>query len=103
MRNHEEMHRDELAVQMLEASANAYVLLDRELRVVDANRAYYTLTGATPETLIGAPFLAAFPNDSDDPNDASRRLLLESLRQVLATGAPDHLPYIPYRVPRAPG
>ena len=95
--------RDELAVQMLDASPNAYVLLDRELCVVEANREYYALTGSTPEALIGKPLLASFPNDPDDPNDAPRRMLLESLHQVIATGAPDHLAYLPYRVPRTPG
>ena len=88
---------------MLDASPNAYVLVDRDLRVVDANRAYYKLTGSTPEALRGSILIAAFPNDANDPNDAPRRMLRESLLQVVATGEPDHLAYIPYRVPRAPG
>jgi len=95
--------RDEVAVQMLDASPNAYVLVDRDLRVVDANRAYYKLTGSTPAALRGSILIAAFPNDANDPNDAPRRMLRESLLQVVATGEPDHLAYIPYRVPRAPG
>ncbi|MBL8951972.1 MAG: PAS domain-containing protein [Myxococcaceae bacterium] len=81
----------------------AMVVLDRELRVLGANRRYLELTGSTPESLVGRELLAAFPNDPDDPNDASRQLLEASLKKVLRTGQPDHLAHIRYRVARRAG
>lgn len=81
----------------------AMVVLDRELRVIGANRHYSALTGTTLESLLGRHLLAAFPNDPDDPNNESRRMLEQSLQKVLRTRERDHLAHIPYRVPRAPG
>ena len=43
----------------------------------------------------------AFPHDPDDPGNESATLLRQSLERVLATGKPDILAFIRYRVPRA--
>ena len=43
----------------------------------------------------------AFPHDPDDPGNESATLLGQSLERVLATGKPDILAFIRYRVPRA--
>ncbi len=81
-------------------SPNPYMLLDRELRFVAANEAYLRVTASRLEQLRGRYVFDAFPNDPDDPNNRSARLLHESFSRVLATGAPDALALIPYRVPR---
>lgn len=76
------------------------MLLDRDLRFVDANLAYLRVTGTTRDGLIGKHVLDVFPHDPADPGNENARLLRTSLLRVLATGAPDTLAYIPYRVPR---
>ncbi|MBO6940249.1 MAG: PAS domain-containing protein [Deltaproteobacteria bacterium] len=83
---------------VFDASPNAYMLVDRDLRYVAANRAYLAVTGATLDDLIGQLLLERFPNDPDDPNNASAQQLRKSLERVLATGEPDALPFIRYRV-----
>ena len=84
---------------VFDASPNAYMLLDRELRYVAANRAYLEVTGTTLSELLGRRLLDRFPHDPDDPNNPSATALRESLERVLETGEPDALPFIRYRVP----
>ncbi|QSQ26008.1 response regulator [Pyxidicoccus parkwayensis] len=85
---------------LFEASPNLYMLLDRDLRFVAANAAYLRVTTSRREDLLGRYILDAFPNDPNDPNNASARLLRESLLRVLTNRTPDSLALIPYRVPR---
>jgi PAS domain S-box-containing protein len=89
--------------QLLEASPNPYMLVDRELRYVWANRAYLEVTGSELSALVGRDLFALYPNDPDDPGDRSQQLLRASLQKVLATGERDVIAYIPYRVARTPG
>lgn len=84
---------------VFDASPNPYMLLDRELRFVDANVAYLRVTGKAREDLIGNHVLDVFPNDPADPDNHNARLLRDSLLRVLATRAVDTLAFIPYRVP----
>ncbi|MBF5044970.1 PAS domain S-box protein [Aggregicoccus sp. 17bor-14] len=86
--------------QLFEHSPNPYMLLDRELRYVAANRAYLRVTASRLEELLGRNILDAFPNDPADPNNASATMLRESLHRVLASGQADTLALIPYRVPK---
>src|SRR5262245_17862330 len=88
---------------VFEASPNAYMLLDRELRYVEANAAYLELVAATRDTLLGRCIFDLFPHDPGDSNNTSARLLRASLEQVLRTREPDVIPYIPYRVAKVPG
>ncbi len=83
---------------VFDASPNAYMLVDRDLRCVAANRAYLAVTGATLDDLIGQLLLERFPNDPNDPNNASAQQLRKSLERVLDTGEPDALPFIRYWV-----
>ena len=85
--------------EVFRLSPNAYMVLDRELRYVAANEAYLRVTGSKLEQLLGQHVLAAFPNDPDDPNNASAVMLRESFNRVLRTGETDVLAHIPYRVP----
>jgi PAS domain S-box-containing protein len=75
------------------------MVLDRDLRYVAANAAYRRLTASTLDTLLGRHVLDAFPHDPNDPDNESARMLRESFERVLATGEPDVLAFIPYRVP----
>lgn len=82
------------------ASPNAYMILDSGLRYVAANPAYLHETGSRLEDLLGRYIFDLFPHDPDDPDNAPARVLERSFARVLATGRPDHLALIPYRVPR---
>lgn len=93
-----------VAVQdVFDASPNPYMVLDRELRYVTANRAYLAITGSKLSDLIGKCIFDAFPNDAGDAGSEPRRLLEASLRKVLATRQRDVISHIPYRVQRTPG
>ncbi|MGZ5967635.1 MAG: hybrid sensor histidine kinase/response regulator [Polyangiales bacterium] len=88
---------------LFDASPNSYVLLDRELRLVTANRAYLELTASKLEELRGRPILEAFPHDPADPDNRATRMLRASLERVFSTGQRDAIAFIPYRIPRAQG
>lgn len=88
---------------VFDTSPNAYVLLDRELRFVDANRAYLELVASRLDLLIGRGMFELFPHDPGEPNNESARLLRESFERVLRTRQQDVIAYIPYRVARVQG
>jgi PAS domain S-box-containing protein len=83
---------------VFDASPNPYMVVDRDLRYVAVNRAYLAVTSRTRDELIGRALTDVFPHDPDDPNNENRRLLESSLSRVLATGQPDALPFIHYRI-----
>jgi signal transduction histidine kinase/DNA-binding response OmpR family regulator len=87
--------------RLFDASPNAYMAVDRELRYVAANRAYLQTTQSRLEDLLGQPVFKVFPNDPANPNNAAQRMLKESFERVLAEGRPDAIALIPYRMPRA--
>src|SRR5688500_15370683 len=84
---------------VFDSSPNPYMLLDRELRFVDAIVACVRVSGTRREDLIGNRVLDVFPHDPADPQNHNARLLRESLLRVLATRAVDTLAFIPSRVP----
>jgi PAS domain S-box-containing protein len=86
---------------LFQHSPNSYMVLDRQLRFVAANDAYLQVTGKRLEELIGQDLFDAFPHDPADPTNESATLLRQSLERVLATGKPDVIAFIRYRVPRA--
>ena len=75
------------------------MLLDRDLRYVATNTAYLRAVSVRREDVIGRMLFEVFPHNPDDPNNASVRLLRDSLERVLETRAPDVIALIPYRVP----
>ncbi|MDO9016283.1 MAG: PAS domain-containing protein [Deltaproteobacteria bacterium] len=85
---------------LFEVSPNAYMVVDRDLRYVAANATYLRETGSRLDQLLGRYLFDLFPNDPDDPNNDSARMLQRSLERVLETGERDHLAVIPYRVPK---
>jgi signal transduction histidine kinase len=85
---------------LFEASPNAYMLLDRDLRYVAANDAYLRATASRLDDLLGRHIFDVFPHDRADPVNESAMRLRTSLERVLHTGQPDVLALIRYRVPR---
>ena len=87
--------------QLFEHSPNAYMVLDRELRFVAANRAYLEVTSSRLDALLGRHVFDVFPDRSDDPGRENERVLRESFARVLESGKPHVIALIRYRVPRA--
>ncbi|AKF03072.1 response regulator [Sandaracinus amylolyticus] len=85
---------------IFDASPNAYMVLDRELRFVAANEAYLRVTASRLEDLIGRVIFEVFPHDPEDPDNDNARLLRASLERTLRSKRRDHLALIRYRVPR---
>ncbi|NBB51757.1 PAS domain-containing protein [Rhizobium sp. CRIBSB] len=79
-----------------EASPNAYLLLDPELRIAGANRAYLDLTRQSREALLGRHVLEAFDAGG---NTANAERLRASFESVLLTGKADHIAVIHYAIP----
>ncbi|MBS0334076.1 MAG: PAS domain-containing protein [Proteobacteria bacterium] len=75
-----------------------YMILDRELRYVEANPAYCASTERTREELIGRNVFEAFP-----PTGEGGRQIEESLRRVLVTGVAETLPLAAYPIPAPEG
>lgn len=88
---------------VFDSSPNPYMLLDRDLRYVAVNEAYLRAVSVRREDVIGRLLFEAFPHNPEDPNNASVRLLRDSLVRVLETRAPDVIALIPYRVPHRRG
>jgi signal transduction histidine kinase len=79
------------------------MLLDRQLRFVDANHVYLQLTAKRLDEIIGHSVFELFPNDPTDPNNRSAMQLRQSFEKVLRTGERDVIAFLPYRVARVPG
>lgn len=80
---------------LISDSPNAYVLLDRDLRLAWMNDAYLRATMRRREDLLGREMFDAFPSP---PESESRRLLERSFRRVLDTGQADELALIRYDI-----
>ncbi|MCQ4308013.1 PAS domain-containing protein [Pseudomonas stutzeri] len=83
---------------LFRTSPNAYLLLDRELTILDANEAYLKLTGRQLEDIVGRRIHDAFAADPQAPETTHVEELLESFARVLRTGAVDTLPIIRYSI-----
>lgn len=80
---------------LFRALPSPYMILDRNLRYVEANDAYCTVLERPREQLLGRYIFDAFPDDGE-----SGRRLKASFEQVLETGQPDSLALIPYAIER---
>ncbi|TDL97421.1 response regulator [Stutzerimonas stutzeri ATCC 17588 = LMG 11199] len=81
-------------------SPNAYVLLDRDLVILDANAAYLALTGRRLEEIQGQRLHEAFAADPLSPETTRVQELLDSFARVLSRKAIDTLPVIRYSISR---
>ncbi|WP_306801466.1 PAS domain-containing protein [Streptomyces sp. T12] len=73
--------------ELFDAAPNPYLVLDADLVVRYANRAYLQVTGRTLEELAGQYILAAFPDTPAAP--AAARDFGASLQRVLDSREPD--------------
>ncbi|MFF4501188.1 PP2C family protein-serine/threonine phosphatase [Streptomyces sp. NPDC001401] len=73
--------------ELFDAAPNSYLVLDADLVVRYANRAYLQVTGRTREELVGRSILEAFPDTPAAP--AAARDFGASLRRVLDSREPD--------------
>lgn len=84
--------------RIFEALPSPFMILDRQLRYVAANRAYEEVTATPFAQLEGRVLFDLFPNEGE----AGTRLR-ESFERVLATGEPDTLAYINYPITDSDG
>ncbi|WP_432544644.1 SpoIIE family protein phosphatase [Kineococcus sp. SYSU DK002] len=75
----------------------AHLVLDRDLVIVEANRAYTAMLARTREELVGQYVFDAFPPSEDDVDEDGAHLVELSFRRVLA-GETDVLPAVRYDV-----
>ena len=83
---------------LFEHSPNAYMVLDRDLRFLEANRAYALLTGTTREQLLGHGLFELFPGKPNPDGTNQADVLRGSLERALASGERDTLALIPYAI-----
>ncbi len=83
---------------LFDASPNPYLVMDRGLVIVDANRAYLASTGRRLDDIAGRPALEAFPTDRE-----TERQMAASIERVIGSGLPDTLALLRYDVPRGDG
>ena len=81
-------------------SPNAYVLLDPELVILDANPAYLALTGRRLDDIRGQRLHEAFAVDPEHPESTHVQELLDSFARVLSGKTVDSLPVIRYSIVR---
>ncbi|AHL76869.1 histidine kinase [Stutzerimonas stutzeri] len=87
---------------LFRSSPNAYLLLDRELIIQDANEAYLKLTARTLEDIVGRRIHDAFAADPQAPETSHVEQLLQSFARVLRSKALDTLPVIRYSIAVSP-
>jgi PAS domain S-box-containing protein len=79
-------------------SPNAYMVLDRELRYIEANDAYALLCGVPRDALIGRYLFDVFPGGVEADGTSHADVLRRSLERTLETGERDTLALIPYTI-----
>jgi len=80
---------------LFEASPNPYLVLDRSLNIVGANRAYLESTKRNLEDILGRWAWDAFPTDPQTLKQS-----VESFQRVIRTRQPDIMPLLRFDIPR---
>lgn len=80
---------------LFNASPNPYLVLDRKLHIVGANRAYLQSTKRELADIVGRWAWDAFPTDPE-----TLRQSIDSFERVLRTGKPDIMALLRFDVPR---
>lgn len=83
---------------LFKVSPNAYLLLNRDLVILDANPAFLKLTARTIEDITGRRVQEAFAIDPQFPEATHVDDLLESFARVLRNKTVDTLPVIRYSI-----
>ncbi|NWF25517.1 SpoIIE family protein phosphatase [Streptomyces sp. PKU-EA00015] len=81
------------------ATPSPYLVLGRDLVIVEVNQAYLDATRRTRQDLVGKYVFDAFPDNPSDPDADGVRNLSASLHRVLATGEPDTMALQKYDIP----
>lgn len=80
------------------ALPTAYLVMDPDLIIVEANAAYLELLGRTREELIGRYVFDAFPPSPESLDATGANPLQLSFERARDTGVPDHMPLFRYEV-----
>jgi len=83
---------------LFQRSPNAYMVLDRELRYLEANHAYELLVGMSREQLVGRGLFEVFPGSVNPDGSNQSDVLHASLRRAIASGERDTLALIAYAI-----
>ncbi len=71
------------------AAPTPYVVVDPDLTIVEANRAYCAIVGRRREDLVGRSMFEAFPTNPADPTGDGVDNLRASMERARDTGRPD--------------
>jgi hypothetical protein len=82
------------------ACAGCYLVLARDLEILDATDAYLRATRTTREQLVGRALFDAFPDNPDDPTATGVQNLRHSLERVLSERRPHAMPLQKYDIRR---
>ena len=85
--------------EIISASPNPYMLLDRELRFVWANAAYERAVMRDYADIHGLVMFEAFP----PPDEESGRRVVDSIQRAFATGQTDELAFVHFPIRKADG
>ena len=90
--------------RLFESAPGLYLVLDRDLRIVEATDAYLAATMTTRD-IVGRDLFEVFPDNPADPDATGTRNLRASLDIVLRTHEPQAMPLQKYdiRRPKAEG
>lgn len=91
--------------RLFESAPCAYLVLDRDFRIVTATDSYLAATRTRRDAITGRDIFEVFPDNPDDPNATGTRNLRASFETVLRTGAPHTMAVQKYdiRKPEAEG
>jgi len=85
--SHEQTRPDHAA--LFDAAPTPYVVVDPDLVIVEANRAYREIVGRRREDLVGRSMFEAFPTNPADPTGDGVENLRASMERARDTGRPD--------------
>jgi len=86
--------------RLFESTPGLLLLLDPQLRIVDATNSYLAAALVGRDQIIGRYIFDVFPDNPDDPHADGVSNLRASLERVLATGKPDAMPVQKYDIKR---
>src|SRR3712207_4596107 len=74
---------------LFDVAPTPYLVLDRDLVIVEANRAYCEVVGRPREDLLGRGLFDVFPTNPADPGGDGVENLRASIERARDTGRPD--------------
>lgn len=88
---------------VFEALPTPYLVLTRDLDILDANAAFLQVTGRSREAIIGRPIFEAFPGNPEGSDAAGVDAIRGSLERARDTGHPQTLPMQRYDIAGSAG